>query len=30
MYIHRFIASQKTADFLGIADGVGGWRDLGV
>jgi len=25
-----FIASQRTADVLGIADGVGGWRELGV
>lgn len=25
-----FIASQKGADVLGIADGVGGWRELGV
>lgn len=24
------MASQKYADVLGVADGVGGWRDLGV
>lgn len=26
----RFTASQKYADVLGVADGVGGWRDLGI
>ncbi len=25
-----FIASQKCADVMGVADGVGGWRDIGV
>uniref|UniRef100_A0A3Q4G7R8 Protein phosphatase n=2 Tax=Pseudocrenilabrinae TaxID=318546 RepID=A0A3Q4G7R8_NEOBR len=25
-----FIARHKTADVLGVADGVGGWRDYGV
>jgi protein phosphatase PTC7 len=25
-----FIVSQKYADVLGVADGVGGWRDVGV
>lgn len=25
-----FIASQKCADVMGVADGVGGWRTLGV
>jgi protein phosphatase PTC7 len=26
----RFIASQKGADVIGIADGVGGWREMGI
>ncbi len=25
-----FIASKNSADVLGVADGVGGWRDIGV
>ena len=25
-----FIASKNSTDVLGVADGVGGWRDIGV